>query len=455
MNILKVCALFLIPGVSNAIVYSNQADEFMVETQLGGVGYLVIKKDIPNFYGACTAQPISRNILITAAHCTPLTPTNPVDFYFDSDGDGIFEGTRRISKFVDHPGWSNDGRTSRHVVEYAHDLSLLWLSSGLPDYVPIYQIAPLTEIPVGSAVRISGYGLQGEGNTSRSNGSDGVLDRRVSTNIIDSNIVEGNIFQLDFDNKQVFEFVEPCSGKGCLFIDKKPGSGYVEGTTESGDSGGGIFIDPVMDYQYNFPNLTTYPDGALVKLTFAKDFLIGIHSHGSGDGYGKVSGNVFLGSHIDWLKSNLGNQLNALQADKVTLYSSGTTVDFKVFEANNNLPNRGSVSGIFDNCPLTSNSDQTDFDGDGIGDACDDFPQDPNLGSDLDEGGIITEQGSDNDGIPDDINATPLVAPTIETSNSDDMDNSDSTGTGSFDIYFLSVLLILFLRGKKYVRCYK
>jgi hypothetical protein len=80
---------------------------------------------------------------------------------------------------------------------------------------------------------------------------------------------------------------------------------------------------------------------------------------------------------------------------------------------NSEVDNDADDDGVIDsedNCPSNPNADQTDTDGDGIGDACDAFPNDPN--NDVDE-----------DGVSGDIDNCPEVANADQT-------NSDTDGLG-------------------------
>lgn len=56
-----------------------------------------------------------------------------------------------------------------------------------------------------------------------------------------------------------------------------------------------------------------------------------------------------------------------------------------------------------DNCQLISNADQTNTDGDDTGDACDEFPEDPYD----QQGGCLSENDADSDGLCDDNDAFP------------------------------------------------
>jgi hypothetical protein len=81
------------------------------------------------------------------------------------------------------------------------------------------------------------------------------------------------------------------------------------------------------------------------------------------------------------------------------------TAEFTVGAAQD--PDGDGVAGSADNCPAIKNPDQTDSDGDGLGDRCDGPPP-----VDTDNDGIpdATDVDDDNDGVLDTTDNCPLVA---------------------------------------------
>jgi len=70
---------------------------------------------------------------------------------------------------------------------------------------------------------------------------------------------------------------------------------------------------------------------------------------------------------------------------------------------NKNDPDRDNVFGTLDNCPFTYNPDQTDSDGDGAGDACQNFVPEPAAlsGEEEGSGATTTPAGGDATGTPE------------------------------------------------------
>lgn len=92
------------------------------------------------------------------------------------------------------------------------------------------------------------------------------------------------------------------------------------------------------------------------------------------------------------------------QAGQLTVViQTAAGLDFNLYDLNN-LPDTDGdgVHDLLDNCPNVANPDQNDFDGDGIGDACDD--------------------DSDNDGIPDELELLWGLNPFDPTDAHDDAD---------------------------------
>ena len=253
-----------------------------VQTEVRSVGYLNTGT------GSCTAQPITSQILITAAHCTNSSTVQNGFFGWDVDNDGSFEGFRYIDRFVDHPGWSNDGRRSRPIAEFVDDIALLFLDEPLPDHITPYRIRVNPSIPIGVPVIVGGYGKQGTIGDVVDNNEFGVWDKQYATNVIDGSEF-GKILRTDLSNRAY------PGTSGAV------GSFNPEGLIASGDSGGGVFTSTnfsLFDYShtvFDFP----------IKLTTNTPELIAINSHGGGHFFGAEAGYVFLAPHFSWIQSQI------------------------------------------------------------------------------------------------------------------------------------------------------
>lgn len=300
-----------------------------------GVGRLVSPILGTNMFSSCTAQAISSRVLITAAHCTNSGTTSG-RFSLDVDNDAIFDYTLNISGYIDHPGWSNDERRSRPTIEYADDISLILLSDVLPDEIPIYRVLPTY---VGMPIALIGYGLQGiGGGTPNGNSLIGAYDRWIGANVLEPVViggsVSGDLFKVTFDDRDPYQYVIPpsgCTGPPGKQLCANPGVkadgfGFIEANIASGDSGGGVFYQPAMAYQFSTPNPTQFTP----KLLSTEYFLVGINSFGGNNpgSYGVSSGFVDIVNHIDWINSALADLSQA----------SLTYANEQVYPASTNAP---------------------------------------------------------------------------------------------------------------------
>ncbi|MGQ0445977.1 MAG: trypsin-like serine protease [Beijerinckiaceae bacterium] len=103
----------------------------------------------------CSASVVTRNVVLTAAHCVSGLAATRV-YYRESSGDGIFLG---VAKIAINPNYRPDA-TPRG--EHSIDLALLLLTEPLPSKFKPVELGGIGPVAVGQHVRIAGFGLSDE-----------------------------------------------------------------------------------------------------------------------------------------------------------------------------------------------------------------------------------------------------------------------------------------------------
>ncbi len=110
----------------------------------------------------CTAAPIAKDVLVTAAHCVGDDPALLAAAFYPSlsceSGFNITKNTIRVSKISKHSGY--DMNTA--VADRKDDIALVFLKSNIPDGYPIYKIADPQLVNESNQMYLFGYGVTGE-----------------------------------------------------------------------------------------------------------------------------------------------------------------------------------------------------------------------------------------------------------------------------------------------------
>jgi hypothetical protein len=198
----------------------------------------------------CTAQPISRTAIITAAHCTRGNIPGTFSIGFVDAPDVLIP----VTSWIDHPSYRDSASTRNPTSHYAHDLSIGFLASPLPSHVPIYELAGFVD-PVGATIHVGGYGLKGTGATGGIAKTGGT--KREGLNRISGTANGLNNFTYDFDASGYTSCNKECiltagTGRGAEY-------GIFEAFGTSGDSGSAVFYDLCTDFQWRRPDVITKP----------------------------------------------------------------------------------------------------------------------------------------------------------------------------------------------------
>ncbi|MBC7465133.1 MAG: trypsin-like serine protease [Bdellovibrio sp.] len=197
----------------------------------------------------CTATAITKDILLTAAHCVKgskaaetymfTSSTLSCESGFDSRRDRI--GVRKI---VVHEGYTSD----EHSAEYStNDLALVILNRKLPASYPIFPIADENVVEPDSALYFWGFGEVGNGR-----GGDGLLRKtQVTSSEYNISLVREKIIV----NQSAGHGICHGDSGGPGFI-KQSGllkilgvNSYVSGTTEASLCSGQSYLTLISSYK--------------------------------------------------------------------------------------------------------------------------------------------------------------------------------------------------------------
>ena len=240
----------------------------------------------------CSGAPISRRLVLTAAHCGP-------------DGQVVGVQTRQVHAMADalerrnlevdfprsyfgtlhhHPDYAATGNPKD-----ANDIAVIELSVPLPVWHHVFTIYPHATPPFGAVVNTAGYGIFGTGEDGYCRpgpaGScvpifhlGGVL--RSGYNTLESYGVVPNTVTTDFDAPPDAGWQgNPYGGRDPVStVDPKGDTTYLETMTSRGDSGGPLTYNPALSLGFRRDSL---PAGTTVKAVPNEHYLLGVVSYGA------------------------------------------------------------------------------------------------------------------------------------------------------------------------------
>lgn len=177
----------------------------------------------------CTAAPIAKDVLLTAAHCVGENPAELAAAFYPSysceSGFNISRHAIKVAKIARHTGYD----MTKKVEDRTDDVALVFLRSNIPEGYPVYKIADPQQVNEANQMFLYGYGVVGE-----KAGGAGFLRKATIDN--------GN-FRIELADKRVF-------------VDQRSKVGFC-----MGDSGGPGFVkikDPNQNDELQILGINSY-----------------------------------------------------------------------------------------------------------------------------------------------------------------------------------------------------
>ena len=264
----------------------------------------------------CTAAPIDRAHLLTAAHCFEdgrgglVSNADQFGFRINPDGPLDTWAEYAASAIFVHPRYQPGVERSRDIGAFRHEIAVVRLATELESSIPTYELLR-TPLEPGASLRYVGYGRIGTQETGEQ--SNGCINprrgcpparRHFATNELARVLFDGQILRIHFLGSGLAECGRECFLTGAGRTSSRP-YGIDEGMPISGDSGSPVFYNPKLHFEYR--PIDGY--NVFIKPLPDKKWIVGVHSHGLPF---KQSGHIAIAPYIDWIRSHT-NQVSVAQ----------------------------------------------------------------------------------------------------------------------------------------------